>query len=119
MLRDWVRKETEIEGCSKGTRKNRITNTKCQESELERQLLELFKEFRSKGRKINKAWFIRHAKRIYEFIYPHRVIKTPGQLTQYSGFKFSIGWFLNFKKRSRITTRRGTKTLTTGARGFS
>lgn len=101
MLRDWINKRPEIKKLLRGTRKNR-THADCQEPELKTCLLELFKEFRKKGRRINKRWFVQQGKEIYGILHPDHVVKHPGKLTQYSGFKFSNGWFKGFQKRARI-----------------
>lgn len=109
MLRDWIKHKLDIESHVMGTRKNRTRNTTCQEPEMESRLLEQFKEARKAGLKINKPWFLRHSKQIYGSLYPYRVTKLPGKLTQYSGFKFSNGWFQNCKRRAGISARSVTK----------
>lgn len=106
MLRDWINKEHEIAGLTTGARKNRsqVENV-CQEPVMEARLLELFKDARKSGEKVNKAWFLRHGKHIYGSLHPDRIVKHPGKPITYSGFKFSDGWFQNFRRRTGISTR--------------
>lgn len=110
MLRDWINKEHEIAGLHSGARKNRghVENL-CQEPELETRLYELFKDARKSGQEVSKGWFLRHGKQIYGSLYPDRIVKHPGKPTSYSGFKFSDGWFQNFRRRMGISTRNLTK----------
>ena len=108
MLRQWIKTKMHIETLSKGRRKE-SGGDPCQEPELEKSLLELFKEARLAGRKINKRWFIRQGRKLYGEMYPHRVIKVTDKMTEYSGFKFSDGWFDRFKRRTHVAVRTPTK----------
>ena len=45
-------------------------------------------EARNTGRKINKCWFVRQGRRVYGQLYPHRVTKASGRMTEYAEFKF-------------------------------
>lgn len=108
MLRNWIQMKARIESLPKGTRKE-SGGGPCQEPELEKRLLELFKEARLAGRKTNKPWFVREGKRLYGEMYPHRVIKVAGKMNEYRGFKFSDGWFEGFRRRAGVTSRNLTK----------
>lgn len=109
MLRTWMRSTSVIEDMSTGVRKHRSLNVACQEPEMERQLIESFKERRSAGMKIDKRWFIRQAKHIYGELYSHRIIRSMGKRDEYLGFKFSNGWFRKFRIREGISPRAITK----------
>ena len=109
MLRRWLKTSSVIENMSTGIRKNRPLNTGCQEPELERQLIELFKEKGEAGMKVDKRWIIRQVKHIYAVLYPHRIIRKAGKRDEYLGFKFSVGWFDNFRNRVGISPRAVTK----------
>lgn len=109
MLRQWLKDKSEIEKSTKGTRKIRTINVACQEPELEDRLMKMFVEARKIDRKITNRWFVRHAKEIYGQLHPHRVIKRPGQISEYTGFRFSRGWFQGFKKRRNICVRNPTR----------
>jgi hypothetical protein len=108
MLRKWIQTKARIESLPKGKRKE-SGGGPCQEPELEERLLQLFKESRLAGRKTNKPWFVREGKRLYGEMYPHRVTKVPGKMAEYSGFKFSDGWFEGFRRRAGVTSRNLTK----------
>ena len=108
MLRQWIKDKSEIENTAKETRKHRPVNVSCQEPEMESRLIELFVEARRIRRKITNRWS-RHAKNIYGQLHPSRVIKRSGKLTEYSGFKFSNGWFRGFRKRHGVCVRMPTK----------
>ena len=54
MLKNWIKHRLDIESLMVGTRKNQSCNITCQEPEMESRLLELFKEARTAGLKINK-----------------------------------------------------------------
>ena len=109
MLRHWLKHSSEIENTTKGTRKIKLTNTGCQEPEMENRLVEIFEQARNAGRKITNRWFIRHAKALYAELHPDRVVKRDEKKTEYTCFKFSRGWFEGFKKRGRICVRMPTK----------
>ena len=109
MLWDWLKQRHNIELMTRGTRKFRVNNNTCQEPEMEACLTTLFNEVRKVGRKINKRWFIRYAKKIYGELHPDRVIETSQQLTQYTEFAFSQGRFNGFKRRHCISVRAATK----------
>lgn len=108
MLRDWIRSQPTIESMHQGGRKNRVT-VPCQEPILEERLVELFAEARKVGRKITRRWFVRQGQQIYGHLYPERVVKSVGKRTEYTGFKFSRGWFRGFRKRNQISVRSPTK----------
>lgn len=105
MLRQWLKDKSEIESSTRGTRKRRDVNISCQEPEMENRLVERLLAARKMGKKITNRWLMLHAKNIYEELHPHRVIKQPGQSTEYSGFKFSVGWLSGFKRRHRVVIR--------------
>lgn len=109
MLRAWMKDKSSIENSLKGTRKNRPVKVGCQEPEMEDLLLTRFVEARKSGRKVTNRWIFRHAKDIYGQLHPNRVIKRPGKSIEYTGFKFSLGWFSGFKKRNKIAVRIPTK----------
>jgi ribosomal protein S20 len=108
MLRNWLKSVSNIESMTRGTRKKRLNNA-CQESEMKTLLLTQFNEARKSDRKVIKRWFTRHVKKIYEELYPHRVIKRSGKSAEYSEFRFSHDWFMSFKKRSHLSVRCRTK----------
>jgi hypothetical protein len=65
-----------------------------------------FEEARNQGRKISYKWVIRHAKNIYEQLYPNRVLRDrDGRKKRYLGFRFLSGWFKGFKRRFDISLR--------------
>lgn len=108
MLRDWMKAQTTIEATRWETRKNWAATT-CQEPVLEERLVELFTEAGKAGRKITHRWFVCQGQQIYGHLYPGRVIKNVGKKTEYSGFRFSHGWFQRFRQRNRISVRSPTK----------
>jgi ribosomal protein S20 len=108
MLRKWLKSTSKIEFMTKETRKNRVNNV-CQESKMKTLLLTQFNKVRKFDRKIIKRWFTRHAKKIYEKLYSHRVIKRAEKSAEYNEFRFSHDWFMNFKKRSYLNVRCRTK----------
>ena len=65
---------------------------------MEEQLHTEFRELRRKGIKVKGWWFKTRAKQILELNKPD------------STFRFSEGWFINFKRRYRISLRRPTNT---------
>ena len=104
MLRTWIETYDEINASPKGSQKNR-RETAAKEPEMEQQLHKLFVQKRSIGRKISSKWFQRNARIIYSNIYPHRVVRTEGKQTSYTGFAFSRGWFTGFLRRNGISLR--------------
>ena len=87
MLRKWIESSSSIAAQPKGKRKDSKAMGVCKEPELERRLLELFMEARNTGRKINKRWFVRQGRQVYGQLYPHRVTKASGRMTEYADFK--------------------------------
>lgn len=71
MIWQWWNSKTEIESSLKGARKNRLNNVPCQEPEMKTRLTELFREARSKGKKIANRWFMHYAKSICGQLHLH------------------------------------------------
>jgi hypothetical protein len=61
----------------------------CKEPELEKQLLKLFIAARQANRKINRRWFVRQGRQLYDQLYSHRVVKISERMIEYEEFKFS------------------------------
>jgi transposase-like protein len=102
MLREWIKDFNNIYASPKYTRKRRV-ETRPQEPEMEQQLHKSFLQKQSIGRKIGQKWIERNARMIYADIYPDRVAREEGKLTEYNGFRFSRGWFNGFLKRKHIS----------------
>lgn len=90
-LRNWVTNKEKIQAQKRGTFRARREQTFIQEPELERILNTRFERAREQGRKISYKWMIRHAKKIYEELYPTRVIVSDTGRRSYLGFRFSSG----------------------------
>jgi hypothetical protein len=108
-LRNWVANKEKIQAQKRGTFRARRERTFIQEPELERILNTRFERAREQGRKISYKWMIRHAKKIYEELYPTRVIVSDTGRRSYLGFRFSSGWYTGFRRRYGISLRCGTK----------
>jgi hypothetical protein len=91
MLRNWVATKDKIQNQKKGSFRSHCHIAKIKEPKLERQLNNKFKKARDTGRKISYKWMIRHAKNIYEQLYPDQVIRHKGGKRLYLGFRFSTG----------------------------
>ncbi len=65
---------------------------------MESELIKLFDQQRSRGRKVTARWFCAHAKRLMKLHYP----------LQADEFVASRGWRLRFCLRHKITVRRRT-----------
>jgi hypothetical protein len=52
---------------------------------------------------------IRHAKILYEELYPKRVVRHESGKKTYLNFRFSSGWYTGFRRRYCISLRHGTK----------
>ena len=107
MLKNWINTRHEIEASRKGTRKIRQGVDK--ESTMESKLTEEFVEARNYDRRINKRWFIHSAKAIYQRLYPERISRDDEGRIQYLCFKFSLGWFAEYRRRNGVAVRQPTK----------
>jgi hypothetical protein len=105
MLCTWMKSIFVIENISMRVRKHKFINVFCQEMKMKRQLIELFKQKKEADMKIDKKWFIRQAKHIYEELYSHRVIRFVSKRDEYLRFKFSNEWFRNFRNRIDISSK--------------
>ena len=108
MLKNWINKQHDIEASRKGTRKARLIS-RGREPTMESELTELFIEARDQGRRINRRWFVYTAKSIYQRLYPERVSRDHEGRLQYRDFKFSLGWFMGYRRRNGVAVRRPTK----------
>ena len=90
---------TPIEKLSKG-RREESRGGPYPEPEMEKGLLELFKEAQLAAREINKRWFIRQGRKLYGEMNSYRVIKVTEKITEFSGFKLSNCWFERFKRKT-------------------
>ena len=109
LLRDWVASKESIQAQKRGSFRSRKSTPRPQEPELERQLNSQFEKAREKGRKISYKWMIRHAKVIYEELYPERIVRHESGKKTYLNFRFSSGWYTGFRRRYCISLRCGTK----------
>lgn len=83
-----------------------MTHRDRQEPEMERQLLELFKEVRTAGQKNQQTVVSSSWQAYFMDFYISSSQQTPRKMAEYSGFKFSNGWFQSFRKRVGISARR-------------
>jgi hypothetical protein len=109
LLRNWVANKEKILAQRKGTFRARRERVYVQEPELERLLNDRFEKARDQGRKISYKWMLRHAKKLYEELYPQRVIVHETGKRSYLGFRFSTGWYNGFRRRYSISLRCSTK----------
>ena len=109
MFRQWLKNGSEIEKVSKKTKKMRVNNIDCQESDMENRLIELFVKTKKMNCKITNRWFFKHAKQIYEKLHFHRIFKRSSQFVEYNEFRFFHDWFVGFKKRRNVCVRMSTK----------
>ena len=93
----WVKDEEKIRGSSKGSKRVKF-DRRAQYPEMEAKLYLEYKELRKKGLKVKGWWFRLRAKQILT------------ELESDTNFQFSNGWFLDFKKRHRISMRWATNT---------
>jgi hypothetical protein len=108
-LRSWVANKERIQNQKRGTFRARKQTAQAKEPKLEHILNDRFEKARAQGQKISYKWMIRHAKKIYEELYPTRVITyTTGKKT-YLEFQFSSGWYNGFRRRYNISLRCSTK----------
>jgi hypothetical protein len=108
-LRSWVANKDGIQNQKRGTFRSRKQTAQSQEPELEKRLNDRFEKARAQGRKISYQWMIRHAKQLYEELYPSRVITHMTGKKTYLQFRFSSGWYNRFRRRYSISLRCGTK----------
>jgi hypothetical protein len=101
-LRSWVSNKDSILSQKRGTFRVREAKVWVQEMELEKTLNDRFVKARDRGRKISFKWMLRHARQIYQELYPHRVIDHGNGKKIYLQFQFSSGWYNNFRKRYGI-----------------
>src|SRR5271154_3826260 len=97
LLRNWVANKEKILAQRKGTFRARRERVYVQEPELERLLNDRFEKARDQGRKISYKWMLHHTKRLYEELYPQRVIVHKTGKWSYLGFQFSTGWYNGFQ----------------------
>jgi hypothetical protein len=98
-LRDWVFNKEKIMAQKRGSfRSCQDRTTTVQEPEFERLLNDWFEKAKDQGRKILYKWMIRYAKRIYEELYPDRIIVHKTSKRSYFGFWFSAGWYNGFRR---------------------
>lgn len=99
MFRKWMKSNSNFEKMNTKIKKNKFFNINCQESKLEKQLIKLFKTKKKIEMKIDKRWFIRQTKHMYEEMYFHKMIKSIDRSDEFINFKFSVEWFNNFRNR--------------------
>lgn len=104
---NWLRKEDQLRSCRSGTRS--MNNKPASWPEFEEKIYGDFMEWRKRRRAINKAWFLRTAKKYFFELYPNEVVVNPEDGSKTYGSKFSSGWFHRFKERWRISWRAKTR----------
>ena len=109
IIRQWINIKTEIEVMHIEVWKHRTNNQKCQKLMIKKRLMKLLKQKRKTERRISRDWFIRQTKKLYDEIYPYRVIQKIEKRTEFIDFKFSFEWIRNFKKRVEVSLRIITK----------
>ena len=97
MLRKWIRKENVYRDDWKQGQRRGTKGRQAQLPELELALRDKFIELREKGIKVKRAWFLVHARKLFEDLYHDNPLV--------ADFKFSKGWFIRFKKRHHIAYR--------------
>ena len=96
-VRRWVKDEKAIMESKKGRKRVNFSRQACH-PEMEEKLYDEYKQLRRKGLKVKKWWFLLRAKAILKELKPEAT------------FCFSNEWFSAFRRRHRITLRRGTNT---------
>ena len=108
MLKNWIKKQHDIEISKKDTRKIRLIS-RDREFIMKNKFIELFIEIRNQNRRINKRWFVYTIKNIYQRLYSKRVSRDHENRFQYQDFKFSLSWFMKYRYRNDVAIRRSTK----------
>ena len=108
MLKNWINKQHDIEINKKNTRKAKSI---CRDREftMKNELIELFIEIKNRERRINKRWFVYTIKNIYQRLYSKRVNRDFENRFQYQNFKFSMNWFMKYRRRNDVAVKRSTK----------
>jgi len=93
LLREWKDSKDKILGIKKGAMRARGPSL-SREPKLEFKLNAKFESKRAIGRIISSLWFIKHAKAIYQELYPRRFSQdeVTGRF-DYTFFSFSNSWF--------------------------
>ena len=108
MLKNWIKKQHDIEISKKNTRKIRFIS-RDRELIMKSELIELFIEIKNQNRRINRRWFVYTIKNIYQRLYSKRVNRDHENRFQYQDFKFSLSWFMKYCRRNDVAIRRSTK----------
>jgi hypothetical protein len=108
-LCEWKKQKLRILRMKKGAKRWRGQSV-GREPLLEFNLHSKFVIERGIGRIISSSWFMKHAKVIYQELYPRRFSQdeVTGRF-EYDFFSFSKTWFLGFRRRYRIVLRCKTK----------
>lgn len=97
-LKRWIVNKKAIKESKKGRKRVQFKRT-AHYPIMEKKLYQEYKDLRKKGLKVKKWWFILKAKEILKETNPDA-----------TSFAFSDDWFTSFKKRHKISLRRGTNT---------
>ncbi|RPB18077.1 hypothetical protein L211DRAFT_771810, partial [Terfezia boudieri ATCC MYA-4762] len=103
-LREWEKNADKILKSRKGSRRVGYERA-IHWPEMEKQLVENFRNARERGIAIYRGWFLRHAKQIFREVYPEEVTVIPGCSRFIYPLKFSNTWFQAFRSRHRISWR--------------
>lgn len=108
MLKNWINKQHDIEISRKDTRKIRLI-FRDRKFTMKSEFIELFIEIRDQDRRINKRWFVYTIKSIYQRLYSKRISRDHESRFQYRDFKFSLSWFMKYRRRNDVAVKRSTK----------
>ena len=96
-VKRWIVDKKAIKESKKGRKCVKFAR-RAHHPDMEKELYKEYKELRKQGLKVKKWWFTLRAKAILNKLQP------------VATFAFSDDWFTSFKKRHRISLRRGTNT---------
>ncbi|CCX05687.1 Similar to hypothetical protein NECHADRAFT_81850 [Nectria haematococca mpVI 77-13-4]; acc. no. XP_003044862 [Pyronema omphalodes CBS 100304] len=100
--RDWKSHEQKIRDAPKNSKKCGVGAPPAWPEMEVRLAAECGEKYRA-GYEVNRDWFYRHAKKIYEEEYPNEVEVKDGVKSYLC--EFSNGWFQGFKKRHGLSCR--------------
>ena len=108
IFKNWINKQHDIEINKKNTRKIRFI-FRDRKFIMKNEFIELFIEIKNQNRRINKRWFVYTIKNIYQRLYSKRVNRNHENRFQYRNFKFSLNWFMKYRRRNDVAIKRSTK----------